>query len=80
MTSFILQIKEERNMQKFKIVRAGKENVLTDKELQEAVKFALKQKDKVAIPRKNYEYLVKCENKVIEDNSLYDFIYGKEEE
>ena len=67
-------------MQKFKIVRAGKEIVLTDKELQEAVKFALKQEDKVAIPGKDYEYLVKCENKVIEDNSLYDFIYGKEEE
>lgn len=67
-------------MQKFKIVRAGKEIALTDKELQEAVKFALKQEDKVAISRKDYEYLVKCENKVIEDNSLYDFIYGKEEE
>lgn len=80
MTSFILQIKEERNMQKIKIVRDRQEIVLTDKELQEAVKFALKQEDKVAIPRKDYEYLVKCENKVIEENSLYDFIYGKEEE
>lgn len=67
-------------MQKFKIVREGKEFILTSKELQEAVKFVLKQEDKVAIPRKDYEYLVKCENKVIEDNSLYDFIYGKEEE
>ena len=67
-------------MQEFKIVRDGQEIVLTDKELQEAVKFALEQEDKVAIPRKDYEHLVKCENKVIEDNSLYDFIYGKEEE
>lgn len=67
-------------MQKFKIVREDKEFILTSKELQEAVKFVLKQEDKVAIPRKDYEYLVKCENKVIEDNSLYDFIYGKEEE
>lgn len=67
-------------MQKFKIVRAGKEIVLTDKELQEAIEFALKQENKVAIPRKDYEYLVKCENKVIEDNSLNDFVFGKEEE
>lgn len=64
-------------MQEFKIVRDGQEIVLTDKELQEAVKFALEQEDKVAIPRKDYEYLVKCENKVIEDNSLYDFVFGK---
>lgn len=67
-------------MQKIKIVRDRQEIVLTDKELQEAVKFVLKQEDKIIISKKDYEYLVKCENKVIEDNSLYDFIYGKEEE
>lgn len=67
-------------MQKFKIVRAGKEIALTNKELQEAIDFVLKRENKVIISKKDYEYLVKCENKVIEDNSLYDFIYGKEEE
>ena len=67
-------------MQEFKIVRDGQEIVLTDKELQEAVKFALEQENKIAITKQAHDHLIKCENKVAEEESLYDFIYGKEEE
>ena len=67
-------------MQKIKIVRAGKEIALTSKELQEAVKFVLKQENKIAITKQTHDHLIKCENKVAEEESLYDFIYGREEE
>lgn len=65
-------------MQEFKIVRDKQEIVLTDKELQEAIDFALKQEDKVVVGKQTYDHLVKCEGEVIESEKLYNFIYGEE--
>ena len=65
-------------MQEFKIVRNGQKIVLTDKELQEAIEFALKQENKVAVGKQTYDHLVKCEEKVFEIERLYNFIFGEE--
>lgn len=66
-------------MQEFKIVRNGQEIVLTDKELQEAIDFVLKQENKVVVGKQTYDYLVKCEDEVVESEKLYSFIYGEED-
>ena len=65
-------------MQEFKIVRNGQEITLTDKELQEAVNFALEQENKVVVGKQTYDHLVKCEEKVFEVERLHDFIFGEE--
>ena len=65
-------------MQEFKIVRDEREIVLTDKELQEAIDFALKQKDKVVVSKQTYDHLIECEEKVFEIERLHDFIFGEE--
>lgn len=65
-------------MQEFKIVRDKQEIVLTDKELQEAIDFALKQEDKVVVGKQTYDHLIECEEKVFEIERLHDFIFGEE--
>lgn len=65
-------------MQEFKIIRNGQEIALTDKELQEAIEFALKQENEVVVGKQTYDRLVKCEEKVFEIERLHDFIFGEE--